>query len=202
MGGDRFGYLNLQNSVTIVVEPHIGQTISVLNIQSNTAPGAYVTSNEKAYFKYNEKIQKFYITYNIQPQDQWYDGFGISYNYEKSNRAQEINNDLVIDPDISSHTISVGFIKTLNEINTGISFKTLTVGQAQSNIEYFNHNIYKKQTFDLDYTEVNAELIFMKRWESGRKIYISGKIISKLYDSKNETNRTDEIKKLELGFLF
>ena len=199
-----FGFFHLQNSVTIVVDPLYDQPyIKILNIENDS--GAYsVTSQNKVYAKYNEKIEKFYITYNIASKNRWFDGFGVSYNYEKSNRIKEINKDIVIDPDTRSNIFSIGFNQTLDEIKTGVRLKTFTLGKVFSKTDYINYDTNKNETYSSTSAELNLELVFIKNWQSNRKIYISGKIISK-FDSFSDLGGDtglDEIKKLELGVIF
>lgn len=195
-----FGYLNLEATVTMVAESRINQQLKILNIQNNAQNGAYsVDPNNKAYLQYNKKVQRIYTTYNIPPQNKWYDGLGISYAFEKSNGLQEINKNIVIKPDTISQIITIGKMKTLQEVKSGVSFKTLTLGQGKSEVTYFNYDTSKEEIFNLTFSELNLEIIFMKKWKTNRSIYLSGKIISRDY---TDSEKLDEIFNLEFGLLF
>ncbi len=195
-----FGYLNLEATVTMAAEARMNQQLKILNIQNNAQTGAYVVDpNDKAYLQYNKKVQRIYTTYNIPPQNKWYDGFGIAYTYEKSNGLQEINKNIVIKPDTISQIVTIGKMKTLQEVKSGVSFKTLTLGQGKSEIKYYNFDTTKEEVFNSTFNELNLELIFMKKWKTNRSIYLSGKIISRSY---TEGEKLDEIFNLEFGLLF
>ena len=173
----------------------------VLNMPNSSNSGALVLDDNNKYLKYNTKTSRIFVTYNIPSTNKWYSGLGVSYGYEKSNRTKVIQRfkSIVVKPDSNSHIMTFGINKTLDEINTGFSFKTLTYGLIQSTHKYYDYDKQLNTTYTNNETQMDVEMIFMFKPKSNKQFYISGKVMLR---EEDDTESYYSESRLELGMLF
>jgi hypothetical protein len=194
-----FGYTYIEQS-NMVHAYDSSLNAKVLNL-ADANNNAQVLDENNSYIKYNTKTSRIYFTYNIPKTNSWYDGFGVTYGYEKTDRIKVIKpfKSIVVKPDTTSHIFSFGINKTLDEINTGLSFKTLTYGLVQSSHKYYNYDTKSNETHTNDSTQLNAEIILMFKPSKSKQFYINTGII---YQEENDDKSYYSEAKLELGMLF
>jgi hypothetical protein len=154
-------------------------------------------STKSARFK--TKTKYAYLTYNIPAKNKWYSGLGVTYSMGESNLpmlSADINN-IVIKPDTDISQIEVGINKTLDEVNTGLSFKTLTLGLKTLDSSYFNYKTNKKESVSRDFELIHLDLIYMFKAKKQRQLYTSFRVLF----SAGEFEEYDEIE-LNLGVTF
>jgi len=179
-----FGYTSMEQSETMMA----GGLKIVDLAAAPTGNARYTTKNEY-----------FYLTYNIPGNNKFYSGFGITYTSGTSNQSA-ISSDganVVIKPDADFTQIDIGINKTLDEVNQGLSFRTLTFGTRTSDATYFNYDNSTNESYSRDYSAMNIDLIYMFKPKKGKKIYTSLKL------GMNEgTYEEYEEMTFELGVIF
>lgn len=127
--------------------------------------------------RYEVEYDSIYMTYNIPSKNKWYSGFGVSYGIGNTNQSviTKNENDIALKPDTNFKEFAVGINKTFDEVNSGLSFKTLTITKRQSDIKYFNKFISQEEKFSREYTGFDMDIIYMYKWKKNKKLYTSFK---------------------------
>jgi uncharacterized protein YcfL len=196
-GNFGFGYTSIEKSVFMSGED--GKNIKVLDIKDSSLDQAATFSANNFYARRTETTQRYLIAYTIPYTDSWYDGFGLSVAQNNSNRAFviEAEKSMVIKPDVKSSIITIGFNKTLDEINSGISIKKLTFGSADNEVSYYDYDQKSNQTLTSTSGVMDVEIVFMNRLESGKKIYFAAGVFNLTDENQHYSEAT-----LELGMVF
>jgi hypothetical protein len=148
--------------------------------------------------RYTEITERVNMRYNLPFVDKWYDGFGVSYALETSNRSKmKKDGNIVVKPDSETNIITVGIYKMLEEVKPGFSFMRLSYGMADSTHTYYDYDTSSQQSFTTSGEIIDVEMIYLFKPKKNRFVYLSGGILFKDDDGSG----SDEIK-LELGMMF
>jgi hypothetical protein len=191
-GSIGFGYKSVEQTEVMMTDSY-GMN-KIVDLSSLTTGNA----------RYKTKYEALYLTYSIPSKDRWYSGFGFSVMMGNTNQSvvakpkpTTINGDIVIKPDTDFEQIDIGINKTLNEVNDGLSFKTLTIGYRTSSINYYDYFYNEQVSEERDYDKLDFELIYMYKLQKEKKFYTSFKM------QLNEGGYEEyEEFKFELGLLF
>lgn len=125
--------------------------------------------------RYETEIEYLYLTYNIPGNNKWYSGFGASYTMGTSNQPMlsADGSNIVIQPDSDISQIEIGINKTLEEVNDGLSFKTLTVGSKTLESSYYDYEKNEKETVSRDFEVFHFDLIYMFKSGETSQFYTS-----------------------------
>ena len=189
-----FGYkYSEQNNII-----HVLSNYSLLNRPNASQTGALALS-QSDFTRDVSEFETIYFTYNIPSTNSWYDGFGVSVGFEKSDIVAEFENlgGFVIHPDNTTTILSVGIKKPLEEVKPGFGFKTLRYGNVSTEHKFYNWNTMSDETVDIDGYFIEYELIYMFKPGKSRQFYISAGRLERIMDSGDR----DEFK-FELGLIF
>jgi hypothetical protein len=175
-----------------------GTVIKAINHPNSSGTGAYEFQDDSYIFRHTEKVDQLYITYNIPSIDSWYNGLGARIGYEKTNRRRIVEPfKILVNPDTSSYLWLFGINKTLDEINTGISFKKFTIGNRFNNHKFYNYETNKDEELSETTSISNVEIIFMFKPGNDKMFFFSGELVA-----EDERYQSHSLAKLELGMLF
>lgn len=157
------------------------------------------TTDINGIVRYKVKTDRVNFTYNIPSNNsKWYSGFGFSYGYETSNRAKaREDGNIVLKPDTTTNILTVGINKTLDEVQNGFSFKTLSFGISDSEHKYYDKTTSSNKSFSTSGEIIDIDAIYMFKPSKNKQFYLSSGILLKDDDGSGG----EEIK-LELGLLF
>ncbi len=197
IGDFGFGYTSVEKQATIMAEN--GANIKVLDYININQNGAITFSNNYQYAQVNEKTIRYVMSYNIPQSNTWYDGFGVSYALANSNRTYVIKptESIALKPDITSNIFTVGINKTLDEIDTGFSFKKLSVGMANNEVKYYDYDKLSMQSINSTTEIIDIEVIFMKKLKKNKEVYFSAQVYIQGDDNQNYSETI-----LEIGMRF
>lgn len=196
-GSFGFGYTAIER--TVVMSSWLTIPVKALDVKDKTLDQAATFTENNRFARVNEETTRYTLTYTMPKKNVWYDGLGISYSLNDSNRAYVIESgkSMVLKPEIKSNIIQIGIRKTLDEIDTGFSIKTLTFGPSSNEVSYYDYDKKSNETVSTDSFTANIETTFMKKLKKGKKIYLNAGIF-KIEGEKQEYSEVS----VDFGLIF
>jgi hypothetical protein len=151
-------------------------------------------------FRYIDSVKRYSLTYNILPKDSWYDGFGVGYALEKSNRLTALSsNSIAFKPDVNSNILTVGIFKTFDELKNGFNIQKLVYGMVNNNIEYTDYTSNTTKSMTSTNTLWDAQLTYVFKTKANNKFYGYIRAQERSPDKTGNTYKEDII---ALGMIF
>lgn len=168
--------------------------------------------------RYIDITKRYTLTYNIPSKDNWYDGFGMKYGYEKTNKVHNLYMEknglnaygingkttqdllhLVFKPDTTTNIMSVGIFKTLDEVKPGLSFKQLTYGKYKSDVKYYSYETNESKNTTSEGWETEIGIVYLKKFWQDKKFLIGIDVVNS--ESSEKTDKY-EFSSIYMGLIF
>jgi hypothetical protein len=163
-----YGNIGIGYKLTETVEEFIIRNGAQLIDRPTTNPGDGI-------LRLGVKKTKYTVDFDNDKKG-WKRLFGLKYAYETSNGLQVkdyTKKEFIHKPDTTSHIISAGYNKTLDEIKTGWDFKELYMGYRMSKHEYHNYLTNKNESIDDSGIDMSFDAIYMFKPRKDKQFYVS-----------------------------